>query len=137
MATLLPWFRDLVGRTNRCRRRAAKLAREPRARNRARLQLTLLEDRTVPSLFGAPTPFAVGFQPSTVVVGDFNGDGTPDLAVANRTSNTVSILLDKGDGTFKPAVTYAVGKDPDALVWRTSTAMASSTSLWPTGTTRP
>ena len=32
-----------------------------------------------------------------VAVGDFNGDGKLDLAVANRTATTVGILL--GDGT--------------------------------------
>src|SRR5262249_31426690 len=40
---------------------------------------------------GAPD-VAVG-SPSSVAVGDFNGDGKPDLAVANRGSNTVTVLL--------------------------------------------
>ena len=31
-------------------------------------------------------------------------------------SNTVSVLLGNGDGTFQPQVTYAVGSDPDAIV---------------------
>jgi hypothetical protein len=34
-------------------------------------------------------------------VGDFNGDGRQDLAVANRDSDTVSILLSNGGGTFR------------------------------------
>jgi hypothetical protein len=45
-------------------------------------------------------------------VADFNGDGKPDLAVANFSSNTVSILLGNGDGTFQPQTTYAVGTSP-------------------------
>jgi hypothetical protein len=35
-----------------------------------------------------------------VAVGDFNGDGIPDLALANYSANTVTILLGNGDGTF-------------------------------------
>jgi FG-GAP-like repeat len=37
------------------------------------------------------------------VTGDFNGDGKLDLAVTNASSNTVSILLGNGDGTFSAA----------------------------------
>jgi hypothetical protein len=41
-------------------------------------------------------------DPQSVVVGDFNGDGIPDIAVG-ATNKFVSVLLGKGDGTFKPA----------------------------------
>jgi hypothetical protein len=51
-------------------------------------------------------------QPVSVAVADFNGDGFPDLAVANCLSNTVSVLLGNGDGTFQAATSYAVGKQP-------------------------
>jgi hypothetical protein len=50
-----------------------------------------------------------------VVVGDFNRDGVPDLAVANEwsdkklTSGSVAVLLGNGDGTFKAAVSYLSG----------------------------
>jgi hypothetical protein len=50
-----------------------------------------------------------GLSPNSVAVGDFNGDGTPDVVVANNGSNSVSVLLGKGDGTLQPAVAYAVG----------------------------
>src|SRR5207249_660081 len=53
--------------------------------------------------------FAVGTNPTSVAVGDFNGDGNPDLVVANSGSNTVSVLLGNGDGTFQAAQTVAVG----------------------------
>jgi hypothetical protein len=43
--------------------------------------------------FGPPASFPVGAQPFSVTVGDFNGDGKPDLATANTGSNDVSILL--------------------------------------------
>ena len=53
--------------------------------------------------------------PRDVAVGDFNGDGKPDLAVADSTTATVSILLGNGDGSFQPQVPYKVGKDPIAV----------------------
>ncbi|MGA2887460.1 MAG: FG-GAP-like repeat-containing protein [Terracidiphilus sp.] len=44
---------------------------------------------------------AAGTEPSSIAVGDFNGDGIPDLAVVNSNSNNLTILLGNGDGTFK------------------------------------
>ncbi|HEY9376366.1 MAG TPA: VCBS repeat-containing protein, partial [Jiangellaceae bacterium] len=35
-----------------------------------------------PVTFTGPTDFVVGDSPNSVAVGDFNGDGDPDLAVA-------------------------------------------------------
>jgi hypothetical protein len=42
-----------------------------------------------------------------VAVGDFNGDGYPDLAVSS-TYNNVAVFLGKGDGTFSGPTTYTV-----------------------------
>ena len=39
------------------------------------------------------TDFGAGITPHSVAVGDFNGDGTPDLAVANLYSANVSVLI--------------------------------------------
>jgi hypothetical protein len=41
--------------------------------------------------------------------GDFNSDGSPDLAVGNAGTDDVSILLGNVNGTFQPAVNYAAG----------------------------
>src|SRR6267378_4238036 len=47
---------------------------------------------------------------AAVAVGDVNGDGVPDLVLANTFGfNGVAVLIGKGDGTFKPAVTYSAG----------------------------
>ncbi|MGO8818369.1 MAG: beta strand repeat-containing protein [Terriglobia bacterium] len=60
--------------------------------------------------------FGVGNQPEAMAVGDFNGDGKPDFAVANEMDNTVSILLGKPNGTFAAMVNYSVGDSPNSIV---------------------
>ncbi|MBV9471145.1 MAG: VCBS repeat-containing protein, partial [Abitibacteriaceae bacterium] len=47
------------------------------------------------------SPVAVEGSPRAIVVADFNGDKKLDLAVANSSSNNVSILLGDGSGGFK------------------------------------
>src|SRR5262249_50208779 len=65
---------------------------------------------------------AVSQYPDAMVAGDFNSDGKVDLAVtANGVANNipygfVDINLSDGDGTFKPAVTFATGAQPSAAV---------------------
>src|SRR6266478_6226118 len=49
------------------------------------------------------SPIAAGTNPASIAVGDFNGDGKADLAVANHVSHDVTILLGNGDGGFSPA----------------------------------
>jgi hypothetical protein len=55
------------------------------------------------------TDYGAGHEPSSVAVADFRGIGILDLAVANKSDNTVSILLGNGDGTFKPQTTFPTG----------------------------
>jgi hypothetical protein len=64
--------------------------------------------------FANGSPITVGNFPQAVKIGDFNGDGLQDLAVANAKDNTISILLGNGDGTFTPATgsPIAVGSFP-------------------------
>ncbi|HEV2383216.1 MAG TPA: FG-GAP-like repeat-containing protein [Terriglobia bacterium] len=64
-------------------------------------------DGTFPTIT-APT-YQTGAGPTAVAVGDFNGDGKLDLAVADASAATVSILLGNGDGTFKSKVDYSTG----------------------------
>jgi len=62
--------------------------------------------------FGAKTNFDTGSTPVSVAVGDFNGDGNPDLAVANQGSQSVSILLGTGTGSFGAKVDFGAGSFP-------------------------
>ena len=45
--------------------------------------------------------FPAGEGPSQVAVDDLTGDGKPDIVITNALSNTVSVLLNNGDGTFQ------------------------------------
>jgi hypothetical protein len=65
--------------------------------------------------FQPPRSFGPGFNIS-VAVGDFNGDGALDLAVANATNpGTVSVLLGNGDGSFQAVASYAIGNNPTSV----------------------
>lgn len=52
-----------------------------------------------------------GVNTSAIAMGDFNSDGKADLAVANWSSDIVSVFLGNADGTFQPAVNYEAGTD--------------------------
>jgi hypothetical protein len=55
------------------------------------------------SMSSAVTLPSGGAEPEAIAAGDFNGDGTADIAVANFLSNDVSILLADGAGGLAPA----------------------------------
>ncbi len=59
--------------------------------------------------------FAVGDLPESVAVGDFNGDGLLDIAVANNGSVYLSVLLGDGTGGFQQARNFGVGPRGDAM----------------------
>jgi Bacterial Ig-like domain (group 3)/FG-GAP-like repeat/Abnormal spindle-like microcephaly-assoc'd, ASPM-SPD-2-Hydin len=62
--------------------------------------------------FNPYTNYTAGAAPHFVAVGDFNNDGIPDLVTANYGSNSVSILLGKGNGTFQTAQNFTAGSYP-------------------------
>ena len=65
--------------------------------------------------FGPETTYEAGTKPESVAVGDFNGDGTPDLAVTNFWDHNISVLLGNGSGGFGTQTTYGVGNHPRSL----------------------
>src|SRR5260370_9187718 len=56
-----------------------------------------------------PQNFGAGFAPQSVTVGDVDGDGVPDLLVANSITDNLSVILGNGDGSFRSARSYAAG----------------------------
>jgi hypothetical protein len=45
--------------------------------------------------FTSPMTFITGTDPHTVTIGDFDVNGSPDLAVINSLENTVTVLLNR------------------------------------------
>ena len=71
---------------------------------------------TSSSATSRPTP--PGVMPTGVGVGDFNGDGKPDFALANYRAGSVQIFLNRGNGIFRAAASFSLPKNhsPQDLV---------------------
>src|SRR5688572_11731377 len=59
--------------------------------------------------FGAPLSTTINANGNGVAVGDFNGDGDPDLAVIADASANVSIMTGGAGGTFSAPTTFSTG----------------------------
>lgn len=73
----------------------------------------------VASSAGTPPPsflpakiYPAGRDARAVAVGDLDGDGKPDLATANHHSDSVSVLLNAGRGSFRTRRDYLVAAGP-------------------------
>ena len=70
--------------------------------------------------FAPQVSYPAAWSPWSLAVGDFNGDGVPDVAATSvdETYNSVAVWLNNGDGTFAPPVTYALtSSSPYANSW--------------------
>ena len=90
--------------------------------------LNLVDDGTIKDLSGNPlktttvsldsplttmTPAESGV--TSVAAADLNGDGKTDLVVTNYNTDTVTVLIGHGDGTFAEGVNYATGDRPRSV----------------------
>ncbi len=72
----------------------------------------LLNSASAPGTFLPSVRYNCGGRLNeSVTVGDVNGDGRPDIVVANNEDNTVSVLLNSATspGTFGPGQAYGTG----------------------------
>jgi hypothetical protein len=65
--------------------------------------------------FAAARSYPAGSGPVAVALGDLNGDGKPDLVTANLYANSLSVLLNRGDGSFQTKTDHRAGGDPHAV----------------------
>ncbi len=74
--------------------------------------------------FAPKIDFGTGANPVTVVIGDLDGDGKPDLVVTNRNSNTVSVLRNKDSQTITSFTSVTEKKigDPSFTLFATSSS---------------
>ena len=74
-------------------------------------------DGTFMQSFGTPPAFfPLAFSGSqSMAVGDFNGDGKPDLAVTNSGANGVNVFLNSGGGLSAVSAIPATGDSPSSI----------------------
>jgi hypothetical protein len=73
----------------------------------------------IPFPFGAPSTLPLGSIPRSLVLGDVNEDGKPDVAVVSGRGDgrQISIHLGTGTGSFGPASNFAVVQNPGSLMF--------------------
>src|SRR5213595_2360775 len=65
-----------------------------------------------PSFAFPPHAYPTGRDPWSAAIGDLNGDGKSDLATANQEADTISMLLNKGNASFRSKRDYRTGQAP-------------------------
>jgi hypothetical protein len=65
--------------------------------------------------FDQAEQFYCGMGAWAIISGDFDNDGSTDLAAANHVSDIMSVLLGDGDGAFSSAVQFYSGMGPRGI----------------------
>jgi ankyrin repeat protein len=65
--------------------------------------------------FQLDSNYAAGDIPTSVFCANLDGDSALDLAVANYSTDNVSVLMNNGDGTFQAKVDYYSGYGPTSV----------------------
>lgn len=74
-----------------------------------------LEERNLLSFLPAVS-YPSGLDPYAVKTASLRNNGITDIVAANGNSDTVSVFLGNGDGTFRPKVDYATSGSPDGIL---------------------
>ena len=59
--------------------------------------------------FNTPVPLIADEAPNGVILADVNGDGRMDIAAANLLGDSVTVLVNQGQGSFAPELLYGAG----------------------------
>lgn len=78
--------------------------------------ITVFVPELTPIQLAAPRTFLTGSNPAASVTADLNGDGIPDVAVANQSSSTFALFMGNGDGTLRPVVSHITGSQPLRII---------------------
>lgn len=68
------------------------------------------DGQTLCETFAPPASYPVGAGPQGLTIADLTGDGHLDIATANATTGSITVLVNAGDGTFGGAATELVAE---------------------------
>jgi FG-GAP-like repeat len=73
-------------------------------------------DGTIAPAVDIPIGIPESSEPYSVAIGDFDKNGTADMAVADNSTLTIRVRLGRGDGTFEDEVPYLEGGTPSYII---------------------
>lgn len=84
--------------------------------NQGSNNISILNNKALAGVeFNPASSYAAGTGPVAIVAGLFDNDLFYDLVVVNQATNSISVLINSGTGTFPTVVGYGVGSAPVAV----------------------